>query len=477
MLKLLQEGIPITPIYNAVMKYSMSNPGVFHMPGHKLGRGIPKRLLSNLAMLDVTEIPGTDNLHAPEGAIREAQELAAKAFGADHTFFLVNGSTCGIHAAIMTICSAGDKLIVGRDCHRSVIGGMTIAGITPVFIKPEFNSTYGISTVISPLEVEEALSKNPDAVGVMITRPNYYGVCSDIEKIAEVTHSFGKILMVDEAHGAHLKFSSSLPVCAMDAGADICVQSAHKTLPAFTQGSYLHIKGGRIDVERLRYYLSLLETSSPSYIIMAFLDIAREIMEKEGGQRISELLSSIKIFEKDMSNISGFKLMRDIGLSIDPTRVVINTSAFNISGYEIEKILRENYKIQAEMSDVYNIVCIATIADQMQDFKRLSSAISCISEGFKQKPVSADINIMDLKLPLRKVELKDVSRYKYKEIRLCMAEGRISAQMIIPYPPGIAVACPGEVITGDMIDYINDIKSLGGNVIGLNENDEVKVLE
>src|SRR3989339_18069 len=229
------------PIYNAVTHYYKTNPTVFHMPGHKLGKGIEKEFLKNLFKLDITEIYGTDNLNYPSGMIKEAEELASKAFGASRTFFLVNGSTVGIHAMIMTICKEKDKLIVSRDCHKSVINGMLLCGVTPIYVIPEFDEEFGIFTYIDPKKIQHLLIENQDAVGVLITRPNYYGVCSNIDEIARIVHKYNKILAIDEAHGSHLKFLEKLPKCAMNGNADICVQSAHKTLLAFTQGAYLHI--------------------------------------------------------------------------------------------------------------------------------------------------------------------------------------------------------------------------------------------
>jgi arginine decarboxylase len=211
------------------------------MPGHKLGSGIPEEFLSQLEKLDLTEIPGLDDLHNPSGVVCEAQELAAGAFGAEKSYFLVNGSTVGLHAAISAVCRPGQRLIAGRDSHSAVINGMLLAGVRPYYFMPEYSDSFGICTGITPREVERALSENTDAEAVLITRPNYYGVCCDIEEIAKIVHSRNKILIVDEAHGPHLVFNKRLPMCALEAGADICIQSAHKTLPAFTQGAYLHM--------------------------------------------------------------------------------------------------------------------------------------------------------------------------------------------------------------------------------------------
>ncbi len=465
------------PIYDAVKKYVHSDPCVFHMPGHKLGKGIPGRFLEDMVSLDVTEIPGTDNLHAPEGAIAEAQELAARAFGSDHTFFLVNGSTCGIHAMIMTVCKPGQKLIVARDCHKAVINGMMLAGVTPVFIKPRFDSLFGISTAVTPEEVGHALDMHPDARGVFVTRPNYYGICSDIEAIAAVTHRHGKILMVDEAHGAHLRFSPELPDCAMDSGADMCVQSAHKTLPALTQGAYLQVKSKNIDMDRLKFNLSLIQTSSPSYILMAYLDIARAIMEDEGRNKIKGLLEQIAKFEKELQGIAGLAVLNGNNREFrhDGTRLVIRVSDLGLTGFDAEEVLRREYGIQVEMSDLKNIVCITTIADRAQDLERLLRGLRGLAAGFKRRSSSADNGIREIPSLERGIEMGEALHADGEWIEIIRGAGRISLQMITPYPPGIPVICPGEIITEEILEYIYTIKKLGGNITGL--DGEIRVLK
>lgn len=450
------------------------------MPGHKLGRGIPELFLKELVRLDLTEIPGTDNLHQANGSIMEAQNLAASVFDADETFFLVNGSTCGIHAMLMSVCSYGDKVIVSRDCHKSVINGLLLAGANPVYIKPEYDSSFGITSYIKPSDVEKVLRKNPDAVGVMITRPNYYGICSDIESIAEITHSYGKLLMVDEAHGAHLIFNRELPVCAMQGGADICVQSAHKTLPALTQGAYLHVKSSRVNAGKLGNMLSVLETSSPSYILMAFLDIARAIMQEKGNELLEELLDNIKWLGVELNKLKGLKLLDEEysgSAKIDRTRIVINVRKLGITGYEAEKILRSSFGVQVEMSDMSNIVCISTTADRREHFKRLYSALEGLCKEIKNKPPNADIIISELPIPKQVIELNKTGKYNGIEMDLSSACGRVSLSVVTPYPPGIPVLCPGELITSEIVEYINGILQSGGIVNGLMKNEKILATE
>lgn len=468
------------PIYNSIIKYSKSNPIPFHMPGHKLGRGLPEDYVRNLAAIDITEIPGFDNLHYPCGIIKKAQELAAQAFGAKETFFLVNGSTSGIHAIIMTICKPGDKLIVVRDCHKSVINGMILAGVRPYYISPEFDKTFGITTTVLAKEIKKAIHRNPDAVGVLITRPGYYGICSDIAELTEIVHSFGKVLIVDEAHGAHLKFNLRLPGSAMQYGADICVQSAHKTLTAFTQCAYLHVNSNNIDVDRLKFNLSLLQTSSPSYILMSALDFARAVMQYNGEKLLGNLLYNIEHFKDSISKLNNLKVLvkEDIeNAKIDCTRIVIKTRGMGKTGYDVEKILRDEYNIQVEMSDLYNIVCIATIADKEGDFAKLSYALRELSVKFKLNPPLADINNKKIKIPDEGIELKDIRSCKSSKTKLRYSIDKISLDTITPYPPGIPIVCPGEIINEDVVEYINNIISSGGIVNGLTGNMEINVVK
>lgn len=468
-----------TPLYDYLKDYAASGIIPFHMPGHKLGKGLPHDFGRNLASFDITEIPGSDNLHNPTGIIKKAQDLAAEAFGSNRTFFLVNGSTCGIYAMISTICKPGDSLIVARDCHASVISGMMLAGVKPIFIMPEYNSILGITTSIRVDEIRQVLANNPSAAGVLLTRPNYYGICCNIEEIAAAVHSYGKILAVDEAHGAHLRFGTKLPKCAMDAGVDICVQSAHKTLPALTQGAYLHVKSEGIDLERLQYYLTIYQTSSPSYIIMASLDMAREIMQMEGRVKLDTLISLIEekktdFYDESISFVDN-SIIKDY--CTDPTRLVINTAGLGISGFEAEIRLRQINNIQVEMSDLYNLVCIATVCDTEDSINSLFLSVKQLCRQFAgRNPLQVFSRDFMPELPQR-CEYSGIMELGSELVVLSKAANRMSKGIIAPYPPGIPVVCPGETISQTAVDYIFNVIAAGGKVSGLNENLEINVIK
>jgi arginine decarboxylase len=472
------------PILDGIKRYISSNPIPFHMPGHKMGRGFKKGYFDQITAMDLTEIPLLDNLHFPDGIIKEAQELAAKAFGAEHTFFLVNGSTCGIHAIIRTICKPGDKLMVGRDCHKSIINGMMLAGVEPYYITPGFDKDSGIPAAISPEKVREAFEKSHDCAGILITRPNYYGVCSDLESIAKIAASYGKVLAVDEAHGAHLKFNNKLPRCAMDLGADICVQSAHKTLPAFTQGAYLHVKSEKIDLEKLKSILGMLQTTSPSYIIMSSLDYSRAVMEAEGEALLESLLENIERFEASLNIFNEFSILSGINIDnfrTDRTRLTINVSRTGLSGFEVERILRFDYNIQVEMSDTGNIVCIATVSDTREDFQRLYLALADIRNRVVKEGKISDINIYTCygmyEVSEQVASLSEAFNLRSKKVKLKCAAGMIAKGTITPYPPGIPAVCPGERIRQDVVDALLSFLTQGGNINGIGKDYEIEVID
>ncbi len=478
-----------TPIYTGLRKYAEEIEHIFHMPGHKLGRGIPEEFSQNLLQLDVTEVEGTDNLHFPEGIIRAAQHQAAKAFGADETFFLVNGSSCGVQAAILSVCARGQKIIVGRDSHKSVVSGLVLSGAEPVFVYPEFNEEFAIAAQVTPESIEKALGANPDACAVLITRPNYYGICSDIEKISSLVHAHGKPLIVDEAHGAHFAFSDRLPQPALLHGADICIQSAHKTLPAVTQGAYLHVKGNRVDRDRLALNLSMLQTSSPSYIIMASLDIARDLMEREGSEKLEALIGINEQFACQLEKEGIYKVLSSKNMGInaiqDPTRLVINVSGLGISGYHTERILREKYRIQVEMADFENIVLITTVADTQAGLQGIYEALTelaAVNSCAGQSPEGQRLRSL-IKTQYSKGENKNLlSPWEAyvaakEELELERCSGRLCAQTITPYPPGIPYLYPGEIIDPSGIEYIKGILAAGGKVNGVGNKNTIRVIK
>ena len=449
----------------------------FHTPGHKNGKIFDKLSLNEfknqISYIDTTEIIGTDNLHNPNGIIKKAQEEAREIFKSQQTYFLVNGSTSGIYSMIMGSTSPGDKVIVDRNCHQSIINAMILGDIIPQFVYPEIDIEQAIPLAISSEEVEKQLIKHPDARAVVITYPNYYGICSDLKKIGEIVHKHNKILLVDEAHGAHLGLSEGLPMTALECGADIVVQSTHKTLPSFTQSSMLHLQGERVDKDRVEFMLRLHQSSSPSYILMASLDLALNIYKNHGKRLMEELLYNIQAFKNKVKSLQGFNIFdkdiigRNYIKDIDITKIWI-TMTNNIKGHELEEILREKYNIQMELSNLYGVLALTTIGNDREDFDKLLGALEDISNQSKEKEI---MDMSHIHYPKTKsiITPRKALYSKKESVKLEASVGHISGEYIIPYPPGVPLLIPGEFIDENMIRYVKELINKGMEVIGLKD--------
>jgi Arginine/lysine/ornithine decarboxylases len=466
-----------TPLYDGLLDYIKEDTVSFHMPGHKKGKGILKikekpDFKDNLLFIDHTEIPGLDNLHLAEGIIKEAEELAARAFRSDYTYFVVNGTTAGVYSMILGVTNHGDKIIVPRNSHRAVAGALILGGLWPVYYEPDVDLEKGIAVSVSPEVIEETIRQNPDAKAVLVTNPTFYGTCSDIEKIADIVHKNNMVFLVDEAHGAHLPFSKDLPINAMDAGADCAAQSAHKTLSAFTQSSMLHVRKGRVDIEKIEFMLRLTQTTSPSYILMAGLDLARFQMEEHGEELLGNLLNMVDDFREKVNTLPDIYCFGKevIGkyhiVDFDPTKVTMNFKNFGMTGTKIADILRNEYKIQVELSDMYNILAMATIADDREDYDRLYDAIHDISIKHSSDREVRDIPRVEWEMPHQALSPREAVYEPMEMVDFTESDGRISAEIIAPYPPGIPVILPGEIITRNIIENIQKVKEAGIKING-----------
>jgi lysine decarboxylase len=451
------------PILKALIEYRDEGSIPFHMPGHKRGNVYKKLginfLEDSILALDTTEVPGVDNLHLPESAIREAQELAARAFGADNTFFLVNGTTSGIYSMIMAATNEGDKIIIPRNCHRSVYGAVILGRLKPVYINPEIDEKLSVAMGINPDSLEYILDNNSDAKAVVITNPTFYGVCSDLKSIADLVHKRGMTLLVDEAHGSHFHFNKKLPISALEAGADIAAQSIHKTLPSMTQSSMLQVKSKHIDFDKLKFFLQLTQTTSPSHILLASLDAARYMMESKGEELLDDAIEWSNGARDEINSIPGlYCLGKDrIGKSgifdIDPTRITVNFRDLSLSGVEADQILRNSFKIQVEMADLYNIVAITTIGDEQTDYEKFAEALKALAKTTSASELSETFFPIYDKIPeMALMPWEAVYRDK-ERVNLENSIGKICAEMVIPYPPGIPLIMPGEIITREIIEY------------------------
>lgn len=458
-----------TPLFDALMEYVNNNTIPFHVPGHKKGNGMAKKFLDfvgkNVLSMDVTVFEQVDSLHKPTGPIKKAQELAADAFGADATFFCIHGTSGAIQAMILSVMGENEKIIVPRNIHKSVTSGIILSGAIPVYMQPEVDKNVGVALNVTPETVEEALRNNPDAKAVLIINPTYYGVSADIVKIAEIVHDYGAILMVDEAHGPHLKFNEKLPISAMEAGADICAQSTHKIIGSMTQSSMLHVKSKKIDINRVKQVMSLLQTTSPSYILLASLDVARMQMVTEGKELLDKTIELAEYARKEINNINGLYCFgneivgRDGAYDFDPTKITITAKGLGITGHELENILAKKYYIQPELADMYNALCVFSIGDTKENVDYLIRALREISETLYKDNVEMSKALDIPEIP----EMVLSPRYAFEcsNVALPLEEsiGQISSEFLMAYPPGIPILCPGERITREIIEYVIEMKN------------------
>lgn len=472
-----------TPIFTALKRYVEEGVLPFHVPGHKQGRALPEfkeYVGERVLAMDLTCMPDLDNICNPRSVIREAEELTAEAYGADHAFFLVNGTTSGIQAMILALCNPGDKIIIPRNAHRSALGGLILSGARPIYIEPEINHEFGISMGVTPEKVERALNEHPDAKAVFIINPNYYGTAPALKEIVEVAHRYNVPVIVDEAHGAHLKFHPDLPLSAMEAGADLSAVSAHKLAGSLTQSSFLLARGNRVDPKHLKAVLNLSQTTSPSYILLASLDVARKQMALSGHKLMDRTLEIAYFIRRELSRIEGLRVLGEevVGMpgchALDPTKITVNVQDLGLSGYEMENILRREYRIQVELSDLYNVLLLISIGDDWEMARRLVAAFQDIAS---QRPVKNVVRFCPPlpAIPRMSVLPREAFYSQTRSVELEYAEGEISAEAITAYPPGIPLVCPGEVITREIIDYVNLLKKEQADLQGP-EDPELKYI-
>ncbi len=463
-----------------LMEHAAQKPVSFHMPGHK-GSALYRRFgygafLERFMDCDITEIPGADNLFQTEGILKETQERYAKLYDVDRSYLLINGTSGGILASILASVPEGGKLVMARNCHKSVFNALTLGNIQPVYAYPEMIREHGILGEVTAAEIERTLLEHPDAAAVILPSPNYYGICSDIQAIARIVHRHGKILIVDQAHGAHLKWLSKKenggagPVCAEEAGADLVINSIHKTLASFTQSAVLNLNSDRVDRYVLEDKLQAVQSTSPSYLLMASLDISARLLEEHEAVLMKEWNENLRFFYEEAKTIPGIRLIEGMD-NLDASKININTAGLGISAAELENKLMER-DIFSELTTGNILMLMTGIGNRRSDFERLLAALKEIGqEGPCPNTRAAGGN--GGRMPA-KAELFPVPKEK-ERIPLEEAEGRICASSIIPYPPGIPLICPGEKMTEEDIAYIRALREAGEKVIGVNEKGEVTV--
>ncbi|MDO4486573.1 MAG: aminotransferase class V-fold PLP-dependent enzyme [Bacillota bacterium] len=460
-----------------LLKHAGDSPVSFHMPGHK-GSEFYRRtgyedFLGKMMDCDITEIPGADNLFQMESIIRETADKYSRLYGVKASYPLINGTSGGLIAAVLASVRNGGKLIMARNCHKSVFNALTLCDAAPVYAYPSMIEEYGISGEITAEEIETCLKENPDADAVLLPSPNYYGICSDIKRIAEIVHAYGRILIVDQAHGAHLKFMKKQPQAAEDCGADIVVNSIHKTLGSFTQSAVLNLNSERVSQHVLEDKLQAIQSTSPSYLLMASLDINADILDRQGDELLGQWQQNIEEFYSRASEIPGIRLMTIPG-HMDSTKINIDMSAYGIDGGRLEEMLMEQ-GIYAELTTGNILMCMTGIGNRKEDFDKLLNALKMIAdenalvENMQNKDVPDGAALWSNKRPLHRIS----KRRELKGLEEC--EGRICASSVIPYPPGIPFLCPGEQIGAQEIAYIRQLRENGEKVIGVNEKMQILV--
>lgn len=452
------------PLLEALIEFGKKKPAYFRIPAHRFDRGVGE-LLNSVppAALDLSEAEGLDDLHDASGVILEAQKLAAQVWGSAEAWFLVNGTTCGNEAMVLSAAVEGEKIIIPRNAHKSVLMGMILSGAEPVYINPEYCEDWNMWGAVTPEAVEEAFERAPDAKAVFLVCPTYYGVLSDLKGIAGVCHAHGAALLVDEAHGSHLYFDPAFPPGALMQGADLVAQSIHKTGGSFTQSSLLHRNSERISSHTIQASLHMVQSTSPSYLLMASLDSARHELAVHGREHMKRQAELSMLARKLLAEIPGIRVLsmdeedsRRIW-RLDPSRLVFSARELGISGYRLHELLYERDGVSCELSDEENVVAVITWANTEEEILRLSRALWKISETYavlsSRKDEGKGRVSGDSSLPLPEVAVNPRRAYfsPKRSIPLALAEGKIAGEMVVPYPPGIPILQPGERISAEIL--------------------------
>ncbi|WP_371069822.1 aminotransferase class I/II-fold pyridoxal phosphate-dependent enzyme [Sediminibacillus sp. JSM 1682029] len=456
----------ITPLFGALQTFSQQQPISLHVPGHKNGEVFADKGLEDFAQLlrlDVTELTGLDDLHAPTGVIKQAQDLAANWFGAEETFFLVGGSTAGNLAMMLTAARLGRKVLVQRNCHKSILNGLELSGAEPVFIAPAYDGRVGRYTAPELDTIKQAMDQHPDVGAIVLTYPDYFGTVFDLPSVVEMAHRRNIAVLVDEAHGVHFSLSEKFPASALESGADLVVQSAHKMAPALTMASFLHIKSPVIDREDVAHYLQMLQSSSPSYPLMASLDLARYYLSEIKEKALTSILESVNRLRNALSTVGEWEVLpSQIGLD-DPLKITLEVNE-RWSGIQVAKLFEEE-GIYPELSTENQVLFLHGLAP-FQEWERLQTAVEKISGRLKFLPnrdTIGRVQIEQQQIHSLEASYQAMNRMRKEFIGWNEAEGRIAAQAVIPYPPGIPLLLKGEKITSVHIKMINYLIKQGIN--------------
>lgn len=460
------------PIYEALEYFRKKRVVPFDVPGHKRGRGNPElvELLGEKCVgLDVNSMKPLDNLGHPVSVIREAEELTAEAFGAAHAFLMVNGTTSAVQSMILAVCKAGDKIILPRNIHKSVINALVLCGGVPVYVEAKVNPKIGIALGVEVEEIRRVMDENPDAVAVFINNPTYYGVCSNLPKIVEMAHERGMKVLVDEAHGTHLYFGEELPVSGIAAGADLAAVSMHKSGGSLTQSSIL-LCGENYDAEYMRQIINLTQTTSASYLLLSSLDISRRNLALRGRESFAKVSRMAEYARNEINAIGGYyaygrdMIDGDSVYDFDVTKLSVYTQGIGLTGIEVYDLLRDEYDIQIEFGDIGNILAYISIGDRMQEIERLVGALEDIKRVYGKE--DKDLYCGDFIQPEVVLTPQKAFYSEKEQVPVEDCAGRICGELVMCYPPGIPILTPGERITDEIIEYIQYAKEKGCSLQG-----------
>ena len=460
------------PIYEGLVKLRKKRIVPFDVPGHKRGRGNPElvELLGEKCVgIDVNSMKPLDNLGHPISIIREAEELAAEAFGAAHAFLMIGGTTSSVQTMILSTCKAGDKIILPRNVHKSAINALVLCGAIPIYIEMSVDPKIGIALGLENERVAQAIQEHPDAKAILINNPTYYGICSDLKGLTEMAHAAGMKVLVDEAHGAHLHFTDKLPLSAMDAGADMSAVSMHKSGGSLTQSSLLLV-GDQMNPEYVRQIINLTQSTSASYLLMSSLDVSRRNLALRGKESFEKVIELSEYARREINAIGGYyaysKELVD-GVSVcdfDVTKLSVYTQGIGLTGIEVYDLLRDEYDIQIEFGDIGNILAYISIGDRIQDIERLVGALADIKRLYSRD--GKDLIAGEYIQPELVLSPQEAFYSERKSLTLDESVGQVCGEFVMCYPPGIPILAPGERITREIVDYIQFAKERGCSLQG-----------
>ncbi len=460
------------PIYEALRKFRRMRIVPFDVPGHKRGRGnmeLTEFLGEDCMNVDVNSMKPLDNLCHPVSVIKDAEALAAEAFGAANAFFMVGGTTSAVQSMLMYACKEGDKIIMPRNVHRSAINALILTGAVPLYVNPDVNAKLGIALGMSVAQVEQAIKENPDAKAIMVNNPTYYGICSDLKRITELAHAHGMLVLVDEAHGTHFYFGENFPLTAMAAGADCASVSMHKSGGSLTQSSFL-LLGKNVNADYMRQVINLTQTTSASYLLLSSLDISRKRLALGGREIFAQTVEMAEYARSEINEIGGYYayskelINGDSIYDFDVSKLSIYTLPIGLAGIEVYDLLRDEYDIQIEFGDIGNILAYISVGDRKRDIERLISALAEIKRRFGKS--GSELLTQEYISPVVSETPRKAFYAAKRSLPLDEAAGEICSEFVMCYPPGIPILAPGELITHEIIEYIKYAKEKGCQMTG-----------